>query len=68
MYFLSESAQPVILPVDGGKQGRIYVANEYPTNARAMSISSGNLRILRQIILTDDPSVCFDEKQGNLRV
>ena len=65
---LSRSAQPILLPVDGGKQGRFYAANEYPTIARTMSITSGILRILRQIILTEDASVCFDEKQANFRV
>ena len=65
---LSRSAQPILLPVDGGKQRHIYAANEYPNIARAMIITSETLRILRQIILTEDASVCFDEKQANFRV
>ena len=45
-------------------QGRIYVANEYPTYFRTMSIVSLILRISRQII--DDKSICFEEIAGCL--
>ena len=49
-------------------QGRIYVANEYPTYARNMLFDNRKLKISGPIFLNRSESVCFDEKQANCRV
>ena len=43
------SAVPFLFDVE--QQGRIYVANEYPTFAKTMSMVSQKLTFLRQITL-----------------
>ena len=50
-------------------QGRIYVANEYPTTVLAtMSIVSlKNLGFRPKLSWIEEKSVCFDEKQADLR-
>ena len=49
-------------------QGRIYVANEYPTFARTMSMVGQKLTFSRQITLNVRKICLFDEKHANFRV
>ena len=61
------SAVPFLFDVE--QQGRIYVANEYPTFAKTMSMVSQKLTFSRSNYLQcKTKSVCFDEKHANFRV